>query len=94
MGSYPPRNPPIGFLVPRMYEDAGGGDEETTTGVFAWFGVVTIAFVRLMMLIRFFNVKRRVKRKLTVLARRDDILDHGLGGDGVSGLNRLSNPRA
>jgi hypothetical protein len=51
LGLYPPRNPPIGFLVPRMYDEGGGGGGggggvATITGELTCFGVVTVAFVR------------------------------------------------
>jgi hypothetical protein len=45
LGLYPPRNPPIGFLVPRMYDEGGGG-VATITGELTCFGVVTVVFVR------------------------------------------------
>lgn len=42
--TYPPRKPPIGFRVPRMYDDAGGAEE--TAGGDTCLGVVTVVFVR------------------------------------------------
>jgi len=48
LGLYPPRNPPIGFLVPRMYDEGGGGGGgvATITGELTCFGVVTVVLVR------------------------------------------------
>jgi len=47
-GLYPPRNPPIGFLVPRIYDEGGGGGGGVAriTGELTCFGVVTVVFVR------------------------------------------------
>jgi len=44
--NYPPLNPPIGFRVPRMDEDGGGGGVATIAGAVVCFGVVTVAFPR------------------------------------------------
>ena len=49
LGLYPPRNPPIGFLVPRMFDEGdggGGGGAATIAGELTCFGVVTVVFVR------------------------------------------------